>query len=309
MPRGAEIHHLLQGLGQPVLVDLAGLMGVDIDRERLGDADGVAELDRAALGEAGGDDVLGEIAGGIGGGAVDLGRILAREGAAAMGRRAAIGVDDDLAPGEAAIAVGTADHEAAGRIDVELLLRAHPALGQHVQHMGPHDLAHLGLLEIGAMLGRDHDRGRPDRLAVDILQGDLALGVGPEAGLGAGMAGLGQGAQDLMGVIDRRRHELRRLAAGIAEHDALVAGALVLVARAHRRPGRCRPIADGSGYRPWSSSSGSRPAHSRCREWPGGSRSPAAPWSPRRARGPRPPGPPGSWSPASRRRRANRDRR
>ena len=34
----------------------------------------------------------------------------------------------------------------------------------------------------------------------------------------------------LVGVVDRRRHQLRRLAAGIAEHDALVAGAFVLVA-------------------------------------------------------------------------------
>ncbi len=33
-----------------------------------------------------------------------------------------------------------------------------------------------------------------------------------------------------MGVIERRRHQLRRLAAGVAEHDALVARALVLVA-------------------------------------------------------------------------------
>ena len=33
-----------------------------------------------------------------------------------------------------------------------------------------------------------------------------------------------------MRVIDRRRHQLGRLAAGVAEHDALVAGALVLVA-------------------------------------------------------------------------------
>ena len=97
--------------------------------------------------------------------------------------------------------------------------------------MGPHDLAHLALLQIGAMLGRDHDRGRLDGLAVDILQGDLALGVGAEAGLGAGMAGFGEGAQDLMGVIDRRRHELRGLAAGIAEHDALVARTLVLIAQ------------------------------------------------------------------------------
>ena len=73
---------------------------------------------RAAVGEAGGDDVLGEIARGIGGRAVDLGRVLAREGAAAMRGRAAIGVDDDLAAGEAAIAVGAADDELAGRVDV-----------------------------------------------------------------------------------------------------------------------------------------------------------------------------------------------
>ncbi len=36
--------------------------------------------------------------------------------------------------------------------------------------------------------------------------------------------------EDAVGVVDRRRHQLRRLAAGVAEHDALVAGALVLVA-------------------------------------------------------------------------------
>ena len=33
-----------------------------------------------------------------------------------------------------------------------------------------------------------------------------------------------------MGVVDRRRHQRFGLAAGVAEHDALVAGALVLVA-------------------------------------------------------------------------------
>ena len=43
------------------------------------------------------------------------------------------------------------------------------------------------------------------------------------------MAGLGEALEDLVRVEDRRRHELGRLAAGIAEHDALVAGALILV--------------------------------------------------------------------------------
>ncbi len=41
-----------------------------------------------------------------------------------------------------------------------------------------------------------------------------------------GVAGGGQQFEDLVRVVDRRRHQVRRLAAGIAEHDALVAGAL-----------------------------------------------------------------------------------
>jgi len=44
-----------------------------------------------------------------------------------------------------------------------------------------------------------------------------------------------------VGVVQRRRHELGRLVAGIAEHDALVARALVLVAgrvHAHGDVGR-----------------------------------------------------------------------
>src|SRR5579859_8017502 len=137
-----QIHQLLQHVGQLVLVDMAGAEGVDIDRERLGNADRVAELDHALLGQAGTDHVLGQIARDVSRRAVDLGRILAREGAAAMGCRAAIGVDDDLAPGQAAIAVGTADDETPRGIDVEGLLRAHPALGQHIQHMRTDDLAH-----------------------------------------------------------------------------------------------------------------------------------------------------------------------
>ena len=36
--------------------------------------------------------------------------------------------------------------------------------------------------------------------------------------------------QDLVAVVERRRHQLGRLVAGEAEHDALVAGAFVLVA-------------------------------------------------------------------------------
>src|SRR6185503_13519649 len=98
------------------LFDIAGAVGVDQNRHRIGDADGIGDLDGALGGDTGGDHVLGEIARGIGGRAVDLGRVLAGKRAAAVRGVAAIGVDDDLAAGEAAIAVRAADHEIAGRV-------------------------------------------------------------------------------------------------------------------------------------------------------------------------------------------------
>ncbi len=105
MPRGERSIELAQRRHQLLLIDLAGAVGIDIDRERLGDADRIGELDGAAVRETRGDHVLRQIARGISGRAIDLGRILAGEGAAAMRGRAAVGVDDDLAAGEAGIAV------------------------------------------------------------------------------------------------------------------------------------------------------------------------------------------------------------
>ena len=103
-----------------------GAERLDHDRDRMGDADRVGHLHLAAIGEPGGDHVLRDPARGVRGGAVDLGRVLAREGAAAMARHAAVGVDDDLAPGQAAVAHRTADHEAARRVDEHEVAIAEP---------------------------------------------------------------------------------------------------------------------------------------------------------------------------------------
>src|SRR5256885_8513837 len=61
-----QIHQLLQDARQLVLVHLGRAVGLDIDRQWLGDADRIGDLDRAALGKTGGDDILGEIARGLG---------------------------------------------------------------------------------------------------------------------------------------------------------------------------------------------------------------------------------------------------
>ena len=82
---GPEVEGL-EHLGEDLLVrDLARAVGVDVDGQGLGDADGVRDLHERAAGEARGDDRLGGLAGDVGSRAVDLGGVLAGEGAAAVG--------------------------------------------------------------------------------------------------------------------------------------------------------------------------------------------------------------------------------
>ena len=92
------------------------------------------------------------------------------------------------------------------------------------------------------MLVRDHDLAHADRLAVFVLHGDLALGVRAQHLLRAGMAGFRDQPQDLVGVEDRRRHQIRRLVGGVAEHDALVARALFLVGAGLQRIDALRDV-------------------------------------------------------------------
>ena len=89
---------------------------------------------------------------------------------------------------------------------------------------------------------RDHDLAHADRLAVLVLHGDLALGVRTEHLLPAGVARFRDQPQDLVGVKDRRRHQVRRLVGGITEHDALVAGAFFLVGAGLQRIDALRDV-------------------------------------------------------------------
>src|SRR3546814_5926243 len=107
-----------------------------------------------------------------------------------MRARAAIGVDDDLAAGQPRVAVGSADLETAGRVDMIDGVRGQQLGGQHVGDHPEHIFAKLGIFRLVALvlveevtwrvLRRYDDRGRLDRALVGVAQRDLALGVGLE---------------------------------------------------------------------------------------------------------------------------------
>ncbi|ENN86352.1 hypothetical protein RHSP_20207 [Rhizobium freirei PRF 81] len=226
-----EVHVLADSRFDLVLGDaLARAVQVDIDRQRLSDADSVGQLDRAAIGKAGSNDVLCEVAGSIGCGTVDLGRVLAGESAAAMRSSTAVGIDDDLAAGQAGIAVRAADDELAGGVDVPLAIGGDLQVAERFDDVGLDNGANLVRIPaIVEMLGGQHDRGHFGRLAVDVADRYLALGVRAKLGnfAFALLAGGSKQLQDPVRIVDRRRHEIRRFLAGVAEHDALVAGTFV----------------------------------------------------------------------------------
>ncbi len=146
-----------------------------------------------------------------------------------MPAHAAVGVHDDLAAGDAAIALRAADDEAAGRVHVVdralvQQLRRH----RRLDHLLDDFLADLLVRDVRGVLGRNDDGVHAHGLAVRIVfDGHLALGIGTDPRHLAGLAQVGQLAHDPVGQDDRQRHQLGGFVAGVAEHHALVAGALL----------------------------------------------------------------------------------
>src|SRR6266540_4664707 len=223
---GPQVEVFVHQLDDHFLGDLVGAEALAADRERAGHADRIGQLQLEAVGQAGGHDVLGHPARRIGRAAVDLRWILARERAAAMARDAAIRVDDDLAAGQARVAVWLASDEAAGRV--------HEVLGLRVDQLSRHDLVKdvfddiltdLLLADVGGVLRADQQCIDAYWLAVGVFDRHLALAVWPEVSDGAGLARHRQLAGESMRQVNCQRHQLGRLVAGEAEHHALVASA------------------------------------------------------------------------------------
>jgi hypothetical protein len=79
--------------------------------------------------------------------------------------------------------------------------------------------------DVLVMLGGYHHRVDAPYLVAVEFHGHLGLAIGPEPGQLAVLADLRQPAGEQVAEMDGSRHQLRRVAAGVAEHQALVAGA------------------------------------------------------------------------------------
>src|SRR5215510_3248156 len=198
---------------------------VDHDGDGLGHPDGVGDLHLRPLGQSRRHDVLGHVPRHVAGGAIDLRRVLAGERAAPMRAGAAVGVDDDLAPGEPGVPHGPARDETPGGIDV-----IGDALGVdevrgdgRLDHVLDQVLADLREADVWTMLGGDDYRLHGDGLAVDVADGDLALSIRTQVLKGARPAHRGEPLHELVREHDGQGHELRRLRTGVAEHQPLVA--------------------------------------------------------------------------------------
>ena len=147
-----------------------------------------------------------------------------------MTSHAAVGVDDDLATREAGIAHRTTDHEPTGRVDEDVVVVVGKLFGNHrADHMldqiGPD---HRVAVDAVVVLRGDEHGLEPDGSVALVLEGDLGLGVGSQVRDGAGLADLGVLLGHAVRKVDRQRHEHVGLVAGVAEHHALVACALLV---------------------------------------------------------------------------------
>ena len=146
-----------------------------------------------------------------------------------MAAEPTVAVDDDLAAGQTGVALRPTHHEAAGGVDEEEGFLGEEVLGQHLlDDFLDAELLDGGMIHIGGVLGGDHHVGNGHRAVVLVHHGDLRLGIGAQPrGELSGLANLGELAAQMVGEHDRRGHELRRLVARVAEHQALVTGTLL----------------------------------------------------------------------------------
>ncbi len=225
---GGQVKMLADQFGEGLTGQLARAESLHHDGGGLGHADRIGHLYLTALRQTGSHDVLGDVAGGIGRRTVDLRRVLTRKRATTVASVTAIRVDDDLAPGQAAITDRATDHEFTSRIDMKLGALINPARRQD----GKNDLLHHGLTQLpltnfrGVLSGENHCFNA-DRSIVLVAERDLTLRIRPQPGKLLGLADQRLALHQPVRIGNGCRHQNVSFVRRVAEHEALVAGALL----------------------------------------------------------------------------------
>ena len=224
----AEIKCLMNRFFDPFEANFLGVEGVEANGDGMGMTNGVGELDFHAIGEASGDNVFGDIATHVGGAAVDFGGVFPAEGSAPVATGSSVGIDNDFAAGEPAIALGSPDDKAAGGIDQKFGPAIEHFFGEDfADELFDNELLDLAMGDVVAVLGGNHDGGDADGFVLAVLDGDLGFGVGAEPGNFARLTNPTEFAPEVVGEHDGGGHEFWGFAAGEAEHEALIARALL----------------------------------------------------------------------------------
>jgi hypothetical protein len=147
-----------------------------------------------------------------------------------VGTHAAIGVDDNFAAGDPAVADRAADNKAAGGVDeIFCILVDHVFRQDWLDDFFHHAFLEVFIIHFRAVLGRQDNGLNPLGLIIFIFNGDLALGIGPQPGQAAVFTDLGLPFHESVGIGNGHGHQDLGFRTGIPEHQPLVAGPLVQV--------------------------------------------------------------------------------
>ena len=144
----------------------------------------------------------------------------------------AVGVDDDLAPGQPGITFGAADLEPAGGVEKHRYVVVPPLAHRRPDHMLHDEITKVALAVVPHRMVLRRQKHRLDLLRPTVTPGDrdLRLRIGSKTLNDARLAHCSLSSDKAMGQDDRQRHELIGLVRRIPEHEALVAGAEHLTA-------------------------------------------------------------------------------
>ena len=216
-------------------------IAVCIDAYGLGHANCIGNLHQEFVCNSCCYQVLCYVARCIGCTAVHLGRILSGERTATVGAAATVSIYDNLTSGKTCISGRATNHELAGGVHVQDEVAVEEASGRSRElghHLGNQDVANvlgnLGMHNLVCgefvVLGRKNYGMDAQRLASLPVVLNCKLGFCVRAQVShklAFAADVGQSTKRKVGQCKGKRHVVFCLAASVAEHHALVAGALI----------------------------------------------------------------------------------